>query len=94
MKIASHANIKSTEADILYHLGICYDSAQNFQLAYKFYNRAHLILEKADDTVLHARVLASLGLVCGILEKYDNSSLLLLRGIPMLEKLGDKPAQV
>lgn len=94
MKLASNANIKSTEAEILYHLGRCYESAQNYQLAHKFYKKAHNILEKADDYVLHSKVMAGLGLVCGVLERYDESGALLARSIPLLEKVGDKLAQV
>jgi tetratricopeptide (TPR) repeat protein len=94
MKLARNANIKSTEAEILYNLGQCYESAQNSQLAFKYYSRANSILDNADDFVLHAKVLASLGLVCLKLEKARDSNQHLLRSMPLLDKLGDKLIQV
>jgi tetratricopeptide (TPR) repeat protein len=94
MKLARNANIKSTEAEILYHLGQCYESALNLQLAFKYYSRANNILDNADDFVIHAKVLAALGLVCLKLEKVKDSNQILLRSMPLLDKLGNKLIQV
>lgn len=94
MKLARNLNIKSTEAEILYHMGRCYESAQNFLLAFKYFSRANKILDNADDFVLHAKVLAALGIVCLAIEKDKDSNQHLLRSMPLLEKLGDKLLQV
>ena len=94
MKLASNANLKSIEVETLYHLGRCYDNARNPQLAYKYYSRANNILDDADDFVLQAKVLASLGLVCLKLDRDKYSNQYLLRSMPLLEKLGDKLIQV
>eukprot|EP00026_Physarum_polycephalum_P000737 Phypoly_transcript_00738.p1 GENE.Phypoly_transcript_00738~~Phypoly_transcript_00738.p1 ORF type:complete len:1375 (-),score=209.00 Phypoly_transcript_00738:22-3720(-) len=94
MKLARSANIKSTEAEILYHLGQCYESALNLQLAFKYFSRANGILDKADDFFLHAKVLAALGLVCLKLEKVKDGHQHLLRSMPLLDKLGDKLIQI
>lgn len=92
--MAKKANIKSREAEVLYHCACCYDRAHDIQRAYKFYARANKILERADDFVLHAKVLKGLGISCGQVELFGDASKYLQRSLELLVKLGDKSSQV
>lgn len=93
-KIAKKSNIKSSETEILFYLGQCYEFADDLERAYKYYFKAHKILDKANDFMIHAKVLKGLGLVCLEIDLPTDANGYLQRCLPLLERLGDKMSQV